>query len=114
MGRICRYLSKNQQRMRYDEYLRQGYPLIGGWRFRLPTLAKAEARGGLLLSLSALQDQATLLRAAGRPPSRLQQLQREVHLPTATHSQRRIERETQRLYPHRHLVAGETYFALAA
>jgi hypothetical protein len=28
--------------------------------------------------------------------------------------QQRIERETERLYPHRKLVASETFFALAA
>ena len=28
--------------------------------------------------------------------------------------QQRIQRETERLYPHRNLVAGEAFFALAA
>src|SRR5262249_1921958 len=30
LGRICRYFAKNRQRMRYDEYLRQGYPIASG------------------------------------------------------------------------------------
>ncbi len=28
--RICRYLYKNRQRMRYDEYLAEGYPIASG------------------------------------------------------------------------------------
>jgi hypothetical protein len=30
LTRICRYLHKNRQRMRYDEYLSQGYPIASG------------------------------------------------------------------------------------
>src|SRR5436190_17739581 len=30
LGRICSYLNKNRQRMRYDEYLCQGYPIASG------------------------------------------------------------------------------------
>jgi len=28
--RICGYLEKNADRMRYDEYLRRGYPIASG------------------------------------------------------------------------------------
>jgi hypothetical protein len=30
LGRILGYLRKNRQRMRYDEYLRAGYPIASG------------------------------------------------------------------------------------
>jgi len=30
LARICGYLEKNSDRMRYDEYLRQGYPIASG------------------------------------------------------------------------------------
>ena len=30
LDRICRYLSKNRQRMRYSEYLARGYPIASG------------------------------------------------------------------------------------
>src|SRR5262249_14100471 len=30
LGRICRYFAKNRRRMRYDVYLRQGYPIASG------------------------------------------------------------------------------------
>ena len=30
LGRICGYLEKNTDRMRYDEYLRRGYPIASG------------------------------------------------------------------------------------
>ncbi|MEQ9406198.1 MAG: hypothetical protein RIK87_00670 [Fuerstiella sp.] len=30
LERICRYLEKNSDRMRYDEYLRRGYPIASG------------------------------------------------------------------------------------
>jgi hypothetical protein len=30
LGRIGRYRYRNRQRMRYDEYLRQGYPIASG------------------------------------------------------------------------------------
>ena len=30
LGRICAYLEKHSHRMRYDEYLRRGYPIASG------------------------------------------------------------------------------------
>jgi hypothetical protein len=30
LARICGYLEKNSDRMRYDEYLRRGYPIASG------------------------------------------------------------------------------------
>ena len=30
LGRICGYLHKNRQRMRYEAYLQQGYPIASG------------------------------------------------------------------------------------
>jgi hypothetical protein len=30
LSRICGYLEKNAERMRYDEYLRRGYPIASG------------------------------------------------------------------------------------
>jgi hypothetical protein len=30
LGRICGYFHKHRDRMRYDEYLREGYPIASG------------------------------------------------------------------------------------
>ncbi|HEV3261277.1 MAG TPA: ISKra4 family transposase [Gemmataceae bacterium] len=103
LGRICSYLHKNRQRMRYDDYLRQGYPIASGvieGACRHLIKDRME-RAGMHWTLPGAQAMLDL---------------RSVWIGDHwdTFQEQRIEHETHRLYPHRHLVAGETFFALPA
>jgi len=102
LGRICSYLNKNRQRMRYNEYLREGYPIASGvieGACRHLIKDRME-RAGMHWTLTGAQAMLDL---------------RSVWIggQWQTFQQQRIEQETERLYPHRKLVAGEVYFALA-
>lgn len=88
---ICNYFTKNRKRMRYDEYLRNGYPIASGViegacrhvvKDRLERTGMSWTRGGA---------------------------QALLHLRAIATSDRwneyltyRVEHETQRLYPYRH------------
>lgn len=103
LGRICSYLNKNRQRMHYDEYLRQGYPIASGvieGACRHLIKDRME-RAGMHWTLTGAQAMLDL---------------RSVWISGQWEAfqQQRIEHETERLYPHRNLVAGEAFFALAA
>jgi len=103
LGRICRYLSHNRQRMRYDEYLRQGYPIASGvieGACRHLIKDRME-RAGMHWTVAGAQAMLDL---------------RSVWIGNQWQAfqEQRIEHETARLYPHRHHVAGETFFALAS
>jgi hypothetical protein len=103
LARICRYLSKNRSRMRYDEYLRQGYPIASGvieGACRHLIKDRME-RAGMHWTPEGAQAMLDL---------------RSVHIGGhwEAYQSYRIEREIERLYPHRELVAGEAFFALAA
>jgi hypothetical protein len=103
LGRICSYLNKNRHRMRYDEYLRRGYPIASGvieGACRHLIKDRME-RAGMHWTLEGAQAMLDL---------------RSVWIGghwEAFQEQRR-EHETNRLYPHRDLVAGEAFFALSA
>ena len=102
LGRICSYLNKNRQRMRYEEYLRAGYPIASGvieGACRHLIKDRME-RAGMHWTLAGAQAMLDL---------------RSVWIGGhwQTFQQERIERETERLYPHRKLVAGDVYFTLA-
>lgn len=102
LGRICSYLHKNRHRMRYDEYLRQGYPIASGvieGACRHLIKDRME-RAGMHWTLTGAQAMLDL---------------RSVWIggDWQAFQQQRIEHETKRLYPHRELVAGEAFFALA-
>jgi hypothetical protein len=103
LARICSYLNKNRHRMHYDEYLRQGYPIASGvieGACRHLIKDRME-RAGMHWTLTGAQAMLDL---------------RSVWI--GGHwddfQQQRIDHETERLYPHRNLVAGEAFFALAA
>jgi hypothetical protein len=103
LGRITSYLHKNRQRMRYDEYLRQGYPIASGiiegaCRHLIKDRMERAGMHWTMAGAQAMLDVRSVW--IGDQWSEFQQ--------------QRIERETKRLYPLRNLVAGETYFALAA
>src|SRR5438552_4843958 len=103
LTRICKYLSKNRSRMRYDEYLHQGYPIASGvieGACRHLIKDRME-RAGMHWTPEGAQAMLDL---------------RSIHIGGhwEAYQSYRIEREIERLYPHRALVAGEAFFALAA
>ncbi len=87
---ICNYFAKNRDRMRYDEYLRRGYPIASGLiegACRHVVKDRLERTG---MSWTPTGAQALLhLRAIATS----QQWE--------TYTQRRVERETEHLYPYR-------------
>ena len=96
-------LNKNRHRMRYDEYLRQGYPIASGviegaCRHLIKDRMERAGMHWTMAGAQAMMDVRSVW--IGDQWSAFQQ--------------HRIERELGRLYPHRKLVAGETYFAFAA
>jgi hypothetical protein len=102
LARICGYLRKNRQRMRYDEYLRAGYPIASGvieGACRHLIKDRME-RAGMHWTLAGAQAMLDL---------------RSVWIAGQWEAfqKYRIERDLGRLYPHRDLVAGEVFFALA-
>jgi hypothetical protein len=102
LSRICSYLHKNRHRMRYEEYLRQGYPIASGviegaCRHLIKDRMERAGMHWTLTGAQALLD----LRSVW------------VGGYWEAFQQERLESETKRLYPHRHLVAGEAFFALA-
>jgi hypothetical protein len=102
LGRICGYLHKNRHRMHYADYLRQGYPIASGvieGACRHLIKDRME-RAGMHWTLTGAQAMLDL---------------RSVWIggQWEAFQQERIEREAARLYPHRDLVAGEAFFAMA-
>jgi hypothetical protein len=103
MGRICSYLYKNRQRLRYDDYLREGYPIASGvieGACRHLIKDRLE-RAGMHWTLEGAQ--AMLDLRSVWIGGHWEEFQEE-----------RIAKDTARLYPHRALVAGEAYFSLSA
>jgi hypothetical protein len=101
--RICRYLYKNRHRMRYDAYLAKGYPIASGvieGACRHLVKDRME-RAGMHWTIEGAQAMLDV---------------RSVYLSGhwAAFQQYRIERATERLYPHRQLVVGEAFFRMAA
>src|SRR6202011_4552276 len=99
LARLCGYFQKNRQRMRYDVYLRAGYPIASGvieGACRHLIKDRME-RAGMHWTLEGAQAMLDL---------------RSVWIGGCWEEfqQERIERERDRLYPHRDLVAGETFF----
>jgi hypothetical protein len=103
IGRICRYFAKNRQRMRYDVYLRQGYPIASGviegaCRHLIKDRMERAGMHWTVVGAQAMLDVRSVW----------------IGGQWEAFQEQRIERATQRLYPHRHLVAGEAFFALAS
>jgi hypothetical protein len=103
LGRICSYLHKNRQRLRYDEYLRQGYPIASG-----------VIEGACRHLIKDRMERAGMHWTLGGAQAMLDLRSVWIGGYWEAFQQQRIERETERLYPHRKLVASETFFALAA
>jgi hypothetical protein len=103
LARIGRYLYKNRHRMRYHEYLAKGYPIASGviegaCRHLVKDRLERAGMHWTMVGAQAMLDV------------------RSVHLSGqwAAFQHYRIERATERLYPHCQLVAGEAFFTMAA
>jgi len=99
---ICGYLHKKRARMRYDEYLRAGYPIASGviegaCRHLIQDRMERAGMHWTLEGAQAMLDVRSVWIAG----------QWEVF------QEYRIAQETAYLYPHRDLVAGEAFFASA-
>jgi hypothetical protein len=103
LARIGSYLHKNRQRMRYDDYLRQGYPIASGviegaCRHLIKDRMERAGMHWTMAGAQAMLD----LRSVG------------IGGQWEAFQQHRIQTETNRLYPQRELVAGEAFFTMAA
>ena len=88
--------------MRYDVYLREGYPIASG-----------VIEGACRHLIKDRMERAGMHWTAAGAQAMLDL--RSVHIGGhwEAYQDYRIEREAERLYPHRELVAGEAFFALA-
>jgi hypothetical protein len=103
LASLCRYLHKNRQRMRYNEYLAKGYPIASGvieGACRQLVKDRME-RAGMHWTVEGAQAMLDV---------------RSVFISSQWEAfqQHRIERATERLYPYRQLVAGEAFFTMVA
>ena len=98
LAQVCAYLLKNRERMRYDEYLAQGYPIASGvieGACRHLVKDRME-RAGMHWTLAGAQAMLDLRSTF-------------VNGDWEEYQAYRIRCETQRLYPHRHLVEGPQF-----
>ena len=103
LRRICRYLHKNRQRMRYDEYLSKGYPIASG-----------VIEGACRHVIKDRMERAGMHWTVAGAQAMLDVRSVWVSGQWQAFQQYRIERATERLYPYRQLVAGEAFFTMAA
>jgi hypothetical protein len=98
---VCAYLEANRERMRYDEYLKAGYPIATG-----------VVEGACRHLIKDRMERAGMHWTVGGAQAMLDV--RSIHVSGLweAYQQYRIERETERLYPHRTLV--EQNLAMAA
>ena len=98
LGRICGYFHKHRERMRYDEYPIASGVIEGACRHLIKDRME---RAGMHWTVAGAQAMLDL---------------RSVWISGQWEAfqQERIERETERLYPHRKVVAGEAFFTMAA
>jgi hypothetical protein len=102
LARICGYLQKNRQRMRYDVYLREGYPIASG-----------VIEGACRHLIKDRMERAGMHWTLGGAQAMLDLRSVWIGGHWEAFQQDRIERETKRLYPHRNLIAGEAFFNMA-
>src|SRR5262249_35132097 len=99
---ICRYWHKNRQRMRYDAYLRAGYPIASG-----------VIEGACRHLIKDRMERAGMHWTPAGAQAMLDLRSVWIGGQWEAFQQQRITRETERLYPHRDVVAGEAFFAMA-
>ena len=102
LRRICGYFHKHRDRMRYDEYLREGYPIASG-----------VIEGACRHLIKDRMERAGMHWTVPGAQAMLDLRSVWISGQWETFQQERIERETERLYPHRNLIAGEAFFAMA-
>jgi hypothetical protein len=98
IAQICAYLEKNRERMHYDAYLAQGYPIASGvieGACRHLVKDRME-RAGMHWTPTGAQAMLDV---------------RSVHVSAEwqQYQEYRIDKETSQIYPHRHLVDGPQY-----
>jgi hypothetical protein len=103
LRRIYRYLHKNRQRMRYDEYLAKGYPIASG-----------VIEGACRHVVKDRMERAGMHWTVAGAQAMLDVRSVSVSGQWQAFQQHRIERATERLYPYRQLVAGGAFFTMAA
>lgn len=103
LGRICGYFHKHRGRMRYDEYLREGYPIASG-----------VIEGACRHLIKDRMERAGMHWTVPGAQAMLDLRSVWISGQWEAFQQERIQRETERLYPYRNLVAGEVFFALPA
>ena len=101
LGKICAYLSANRERMRYDEYLAKGYPIASG-----------VIEGACRHLVKDRMERAGMHWTPEGAQAMLDVRSTYVNGDWEEYQAYRITRETNRLYPHRHLVEG-THCAMA-
>ena len=102
LGQICAYLLKNRERMRYDEYLAKGYPIASG-----------VIEGACRHLVKDRMERAGMHWTPVGAQAMLDVRSTYVNGDWEEYQADRIQRETQRLYPHRYLVEG-AQFCMAA
>jgi hypothetical protein len=102
LAQVCAYLSKNRERMRYDEYLAKGYPIASG-----------VIEGACRHLVKDRMERAGMHWTPVGAQAMLDVRSTYVNGDWEEYQAYRIHRETQRLYPHRHLVEG-AHFCMAA
>lgn len=98
LGKICAYLAANRERMRYDQYLAQGYPIASG-----------AIEGACRHLVKDRMERAGMHWTPEGAQAMLDVRSTYVNGAWEAYQAYRITRETERLYPHRHLVEGPQY-----
>lgn len=102
LTRLCGYFRKNRQRMRYDVYLQAGYPIASG-----------VIEGACRHLIKDRMERAGMHWTPAGAQAMLDLRSLWIGGDWEVFQQERIARETKRHYPHRDLVAGEAFFAMA-
>jgi hypothetical protein len=102
LDKVCNYLENNRARMQYDEYLAKGYPIASG-----------VIEGACRHLVKDRMERAGMHWRRQGAQAMLDVRSIYVNEDWEAYQNYRITRETQRMYPYRDLVAGETYYTLA-
>jgi hypothetical protein len=102
LAKACTYLKNNRQRMRYDEYLAKGYPIASG-----------AIEGACRHLIKDRLERAGMHWTPGAAQAMLDVRSTYINGDWELYQTYRIQRETDRLYPHREVVEGPQ-FALSA
>src|SRR5262249_21134559 len=98
LAQVCAYLLKNRERMRYDEYLAKGYPIASG-----------VIEGACRHLVKDRMERAGMHWTPAGAQAMLDMRSTYVNGDWQEYQAYRIQRETQRLYPHRDLVEGPQF-----